>query len=84
MRTGLEWGCPFILYWEMYNNEVDENGKQRGFWLIDDHGVKQPLWQTHASFYREARRFVADVTRREGHPPSGEEFRQFALQQFGP
>jgi len=22
MRTGLSWGCPFVLYWEMYNNEA--------------------------------------------------------------
>lgn len=82
MRAGIEWGCPFILYWEMYNNEVDENGKQRGFWLIDDQGIKQPLWQTHARFYREVRRFVADVTQRAGHAPTAAEFQEFALKQL--
>ena len=30
MRARLEWGCPFVLYWEMYNNEV-RDGRQRGF-----------------------------------------------------
>ncbi len=43
MRAGLKWGCPFVLYWEMYNNEVTPDGRQRGFWLIDDHGIKQPV-----------------------------------------
>ena len=43
MRAGLEWGCPFVLYWEMYNNEV-RDGRQRGFWLIDNEGRKQPVY----------------------------------------
>jgi len=30
MRAGLEWGCPFVLYWEMYNNEV-RDGRHADF-----------------------------------------------------
>jgi len=47
MRAGLKWGCPFVLYWEMYNNEVGKSGDQTGFWLIDDHNTKQPVYFTH-------------------------------------
>jgi hypothetical protein len=73
MRAGLEWGCPFVLYWEMYNNEVDKDGKQRGFWLIDDKGVKQPIYHTHRQFYEKARKFVAE------RKPTAEEFRRHAV-----
>ena len=79
MRVGLEWGCPFVLYWEMYNNEVDETGKQRGFWLIDDHGVKQPIYWTHQKFYEWARQYVARITKARERPPASEEFRKAAI-----
>ena len=65
MRIGLEWGCPFVLCWQMYNNEFS-NGVENGYWLIDNHGVNQPLWHTLADFYREARRYVADCQRQMG------------------
>jgi hypothetical protein len=77
--AGLEWGCPFVLYWELYNNEVDSDGKQRGFWMIDDQGVKQPIYETHRSFYEWARRFVADALARTGRVPSDAEFRRAAV-----
>ena len=78
MRVGLEWGCPFVLSWAMYNNEFS-NGVENGYWLIDNHGVKQPVWHTLADFYREARRYVADCQRRTGQLPAEADFRRFAL-----
>lgn len=51
MRAGLEWGCPFILYWQLYDNEVDrETGGSAGFWLVDDKGKRQPVYHTHRDF----------------------------------
>ena len=80
MRVGLEWGCPFVLYWEMYNNEIDKStGAQRGFWLIDDKGVKQPVYRTHENFYRQSRQFVAEFKTKNGRVPSREEFGRFAV-----
>jgi hypothetical protein len=78
MRIGLDWGCPFVLCWQMYNNEFS-NGVENGYWLIDNHGVKQPLWHTLADFYREARRYVATCKRQTGRLPAEGEFRRFAL-----
>jgi hypothetical protein len=81
MRAGLEWGCPFVLYWELYNNEVTADGKQRGFWLIDDKGVKQPVYETHRRFLDWARAFVAGRLARGGKAPTGTEFRPAAVRE---
>ena len=82
MRVGLEWGCPLVLSWAMYNNEYS-NGAENGYWLIDNHGVKQPVWHTLADFYREARRYVADCQRRTGAVTTDSDFRRFALSSLG-
>lgn len=60
IRAGLEWGCPFILYWQLYNNELDADGSHRGFWMIDDQGVKQPVYELHRSIYEWARRWYGE------------------------
>jgi len=80
MRAGLEWGCPFVLYWEMYNNEIDKStGAQRGFWLIDDKGVKQSVYFTHQKFYENARKFVAEFKTKNNRVPTAEEFSRYAV-----
>ncbi len=78
MRIGLEWGCPFILCWQMYNNEY-KDGRENGYWLIDDQGIRQPLWHTHHDFYQQARHYVAGFKEKHQHVPTAEEFRRFAL-----
>lgn len=79
MRAGLSWGCPFVLYWEMFNNEVTKDGKQRGFWLIDDKNVKQPVYATHQRFYAQARRYVADFQKTRHRLPTRAEFGAAAI-----
>ena len=79
MRIGLGWGCPFVLYWEMYNNEVRE-GRQRGFWLIDDKGRKQPVYLTLQEYYRKARVWVTDFLRQQQRFPTSMEFDGSAAQ----
>jgi len=79
MRTGLEWGSPFVLYWELYDNEVYPDGTQRGFWMIDNKGVKQPIYYTHQEFYQAARHYVANTIAKTGHAPTSDEYRQAAL-----
>ena len=82
IQAALEWGCPFILYWELYNNELETEGKQRGFWMIDDKGVKQPIYETHRLYYQWARQFVAEYLARTGKPPTDAEFRAAASEYF--
>lgn len=58
-KTAIAWGCPFVLYWEMYNNEFDTaNNRHRGFWLINDKNEKQPLYDMFTYFYDAAKKYV--------------------------
>lgn len=47
----VSWGCPYVLYWELFNNEILEEGKNGylkgehiGYWLIDDKNQEWPLY----------------------------------------
>lgn len=53
VQTGLDWGCPYIVYWQLYCNElrdpktkppVKSNDAVRGFWLIRPDGSKAWTW----------------------------------------
>ncbi|MHC4625933.1 MAG: hypothetical protein ACYTDV_03035 [Planctomycetota bacterium] len=53
VRTALDWGCPYIVYWQLYCNElrdrkkptpVTSNDAVRGFWLIRPDGSKAWTW----------------------------------------
>lgn len=55
IREALDWGCPYLLYWQMFDNECkegksDEKGDCRGFWLFKPSGQKSPLWEVLHSF----------------------------------
>ncbi len=78
MRAAIAWGCPFALYWELYCNELND-GKLGGFWLIDDKGVKQPVWFTHQRFFERARLWVGEYKAKHGVGPSDAEYRAQAL-----
>jgi hypothetical protein len=78
-RAALEWGCPFVLYWEMYCNENPE-GKHRGFWLIDDKNRKQPFYYTLRSYYENMKRIVAEFKKEHGRLPADNELRKKALE----
>ena len=78
----LSWGCPFVLYWEVYNNEV-KNGQQVGFWLIDDQGEIQPLYHTFQRLYRQGKVFVANYLKAQGRQPSSSEYAKFASRELG-
>jgi len=53
VNTALDWGCPYIVYWQIYCNElrpgkgpppVKNNDDVRGFWLIKPDGSKARTW----------------------------------------
>lgn len=80
IKAALEWGTPFILYWEMYNNEIKPNtGEQVGYWLINDQGKKQPIWYTHNEFYKEAQNFLKNYIEVHNELPDFNTFRKSAL-----
>jgi hypothetical protein len=78
-RSALEWGCPLVLYWEMYCNEV-RDGRHRGFWLIDDHDRKQPYYFTLEDYYRRMKARVAAFREEHRRGPTAEESRGMALE----
>jgi hypothetical protein len=80
IKTALQWGCPLVLYWEIYNNEVDKDGTQRGFWLIDDKGVKQPVYYLHQRLLQWARGYVAEHLKTKFRLPAFDEYRQKAVE----
>jgi hypothetical protein len=75
----LEWGCPFILYWEIYCNEIEPStGEHRGFWLIDKDGEKQPAWHVHNDFLKKANAYVSEYEKQHGKLPDQAEYNQEA------
>lgn len=80
IKAALEWGTPYILYWEMYNNEIQpETGTQVGYWLIDDKKIKRPIWYTHHSFYNESKEFLKSYLKTHHQIPSFDVFRKNAV-----
>jgi len=77
----MKWGSPFVLYWEMYNNEIN-NGIQQGFWLIDDKNEKWPLYYTYANFYEDAKIWVASQKDELNRLPTREEYLNWAIPRF--
>ena len=52
-HTALRWGCPYVVYWQLYCNElasgggpapVSENWEVRGFWLVKPDGSYAWTW----------------------------------------
>jgi len=62
-RTALDWGCPYVLYWQIYCNEpgkgstaeppISKNGDARGFWLIRPDGSRTWAWDYLSTLLRE-------------------------------
>jgi len=77
-RIAAEWGCPFVLYWQLYDNEF-EKGEYNGFWLINNHGEKQPLYHALQAYYVSARKYVNEHLAAHGNVPSAALFRKQAL-----
>lgn len=76
--AALEWGSPLVLYWECYNNEI-EDGRQLGFWMIDDKNAKQPVYETHRQYYQWAGKYRATTKAKTGHEPTEDDFRREAV-----
>jgi lysozyme family protein len=78
----LNWGCPFVLYWEFYNNEIDANGISQGFWLITDQNVKTPLYYTFSNLYQNGKQYVTDYKKSHGILPTIQEYQAWAVKQL--
>lgn len=79
MRAAIEFGAPFVLYWQFYDNSM-HNGEDRAFWLIDDAGNKTPLYWTMHNYNALSRDFLERYLAEHGTMPGAEVFRAFALE----
>jgi hypothetical protein len=77
-KIAIEWGCPFVLHWQLYDNEF-ENGEYNGFWLINDQGEKQPLYHALQAYYVSAREYVNEHLVAQERIPSSAVFRKQAV-----
>lgn len=81
----LIWGCPFVLYWEFYNNEIDAvTGLPNGFWLITDKNVKTPLYYTFSDLYQAGKQWVNDYKLKYGSLPTMNDYQAWAVCQLAP
>lgn len=81
MSWALEWGCPFVLYWQLYCNEINpQTQKHRGYWLIDDHGVKQPVWHLHHDFLQRSQTWTETFQKQHHRVPNQSEYNKAALE----
>jgi len=60
VAAGLDWGCPYIVYWQVYCNEaktrpVRTGADVRGFWLLRPDGTKSPVWGYFAGLFEKGR-----------------------------
>ncbi|HXU78343.1 MAG TPA: hypothetical protein VN794_17345, partial [Methylomirabilota bacterium] len=60
---------PFILFWEIYNNEPGRN-----FCLIDSNNVKVASWYLHERFINNSRMKCAQFKETNGRIPTDAEF----------
>jgi hypothetical protein len=62
----------------MYNNEVTNDGRQRGFWLIDEKNQKWMLYYTIKSLLDTGREYVRTYRDQNGLLPTLGEYSDFA------
>lgn len=74
MRAGIEWGCPFVLSWQIYDNN--------GHGLIDDKNVKMKIYDTHARFLLNMKQYVDDFFRQNGRVPDRAEYASRAIEEL--
>lgn len=75
MIRALNWGTPFMLFWQVYNNE---QGKH--FCLIDEKGQDTPVFLLHKDYLARARKAVASFRQQNGRLPDDAEFKKMALE----
>ncbi len=74
VNTALSWGVPYILHWQMYDNECDvynpTNAQCRGFWIRKPSGDISPMYSQVYSKYPSV--FLSGrVAKNDGTPLPG-------------
>jgi len=67
-------GIPYILFWEIYDNETNTDGSYKYFYLIDENGLKAPCYYLHQRFINNARLLTAQFKETNGRLPNDSEW----------
>ena len=65
---------PFILFWEIYDNELNADGTFKNFSLIDSNNINLPCYYLHQRFINSARLSTAQFKETNGRLPTDSEF----------
>ena len=79
LKKYLKCDVKFVLYWQMYCNEKLENGKSRGFWLVNSDGEETLLYQKTSELLADGKIYVRSFFDDQGRLPTHEEYRAFLL-----
>ncbi|MCX6124340.1 MAG: hypothetical protein NTV34_06265 [Proteobacteria bacterium] len=79
LAAAIEWNVPYALYWQFYNNELDDQGRQRGFWLVDDHNHKVKSYHLIKTYLGKMNHFLNTHTSQFGTYPTQEATNKQAL-----
>jgi hypothetical protein len=67
VKVAVNWGVDFCVYWEVYGNEYNATtDAYRGFWLIDDHDVKQPVYYSMLDYHTKSKAWVQSYKNANG------------------
>jgi len=64
----------------MHSNEINKDGKHRGFWLIDNKNKKQPFYFTLKKYYAGMKKYVVNFKEKHGRVPNNKEFKKRAVE----
>lgn len=73
----LKCDLKFILYWQMYCNELPAGGRNKGYWLVDDQGDETALYHAFQSILEKGKAFVTEYEQENGTLPSEELYRTY-------
>lgn len=79
MQISLEEDLPFVLFWQMYNNEYTEDGKSKNMSLINEKSKKRPLYYLHQNYYKQLNEYLKNYKLQNDVYPSHENFKIEAL-----
>ncbi len=80
IQITFELELPFALHWQMYNNEYDKNKVSKQMSLINEQGMKVPLYYYHQNFYKKMNEYLIDYKKTNKNYPTEEVFNSKALE----
>lgn len=67
----------FILFWQMYCNEKNSDGVNRGYWLVDNQGNETALYKAFQSILSSGKTYVKEYQQKHDRLPSNKEYRTY-------